>query len=84
MAPHLLQWEAIKYAKQEGYKWYDFWGINPSKNLKIKKSWQGITRFKQGFVSEKTGKEINYPPCLDLPVSRFWYTLYKVVKPLKN
>lgn len=27
MAPYLLQWEAIKYYKTKGFKWYDFWGI---------------------------------------------------------
>ncbi|MCX6779098.1 MAG: peptidoglycan bridge formation glycyltransferase FemA/FemB family protein, partial [Candidatus Magasanikbacteria bacterium] len=29
MAPYLLQWEAIKYAKANGYKYYDFHGVNP-------------------------------------------------------
>jgi len=86
MAPHLLQWEIIKHAKQHGYKWYDFWGINPTdeKSPNFKSSWQGITRFKRGFVSDITGKEVTYPGCFDLPISKFWYTLYKTVKLLKK
>lgn len=28
MAPHLLQWEVIRRAKQSGYHFYDFWGID--------------------------------------------------------
>ena len=87
MAPHLLQWEVIKYAKSQGYKWYDFWGINPSVGTgcdpSYHKSWQGITRFKRGFVSEKTGKEITYPGCYDLIFQPKWYNLYKIVKHLK-
>ncbi len=31
MAPHLLQWEMIKLAKEKGYKYYDFWGIDEKK-----------------------------------------------------
>jgi len=88
MAPNLLQWEIIKQAKEMGYKWYDFWGVNPSpdKNLPhhFKKSWEGFSRFKRGFVSKETGKEINFPDCFDLPTSRFWYTLYKAVKKFKK
>ena len=99
MAPHLLQWETIKYAKSQGYKWYDFRGINPSdKNLSNLKarfanlaprktwfnpSWQGITRFKRGFMSDSTGKEITYPGCYDLIFQPKWYNLYKIVKYLK-
>ena len=29
MAPHLLQWESIKRAKEQGFKKYDFYGIAP-------------------------------------------------------
>ncbi|MBU4331855.1 peptidoglycan bridge formation glycyltransferase FemA/FemB family protein [Candidatus Parcubacteria bacterium] len=99
MAPYLLQWEIIKYAKSQNYKWYDFWGINPSdKNLSNLKarfanlafretwfnpSWQGITRFKRGFVSEKTGQEITYPNCYDLIFQPKWYKLYKIAKYFK-
>ena len=42
MAPYLLQWELIKYAKKNGYQHYDFYGISEEK-------WPGVTRFKLGF-----------------------------------
>lgn len=87
MAPHLLQWEVIKYAKSHGYKYYDFWGVNPdeSKNLPhhYKESWAGFTRFKRGFVSDNTGKEINFPDCNDLILKPNWYKLYKIIKTIK-
>lgn len=69
MAPHLLQWELILQAKARGYKYYDFWGID-------EKKWPGVTRFKKGFG----GSEVNYSGAFDLPVNKFWYLLYKVIK----
>jgi lipid II:glycine glycyltransferase (peptidoglycan interpeptide bridge formation enzyme) len=66
MAPYLLHWETIKYAKAQGYKKYDFWGIDENK-------WPGVTRFKRGFG----GKEIEYIGSFDYVFSEFWYWLYK-------
>jgi lipid II:glycine glycyltransferase (peptidoglycan interpeptide bridge formation enzyme) len=47
MPNHLLQWEAIKWAKATGSKVYDFWGapdeLDPSDPM-----W-GVYRFKAGF-----------------------------------
>jgi lipid II:glycine glycyltransferase (peptidoglycan interpeptide bridge formation enzyme) len=47
MPNHLLQWEAIKWAKATGSKIYDFWGapdeLDPSDPM-----W-GVYRFKAGF-----------------------------------
>lgn len=55
MAPYALQWEAIKQAKSEGAKWYDFWGCNPESMATpiYKESWEGITRFKMGWGAER-------------------------------
>ncbi|MBN1325626.1 peptidoglycan bridge formation glycyltransferase FemA/FemB family protein [Candidatus Falkowbacteria bacterium] len=69
MAPHFLQWELIKIAKNKGYKYYDFWGIDEAK-------WPGVTRFKKGFG----GFEIEYAGSWDLPVDKAWFLLYKIVK----
>lgn len=69
MAPHLLQWEAIKEGKKRGLKFYDLWGID-------EKRWPGITRFKRGFG----GQEISYPGTFELPYHKFWYRLYKLAK----
>ncbi len=57
MAPHLLQWRMMQFAKAQGMKWYDMWGISPQDTrYKIQDtkpdSWAGITRFKMGFGGE--------------------------------
>ncbi|MEW6610476.1 MAG: peptidoglycan bridge formation glycyltransferase FemA/FemB family protein [Patescibacteria group bacterium] len=57
MAPHLLQWRMMQWAKQKGFQWYDFWGIapqiqNPKSKIQNYGSWAGITRFKMGFGGE--------------------------------
>lgn len=74
MAPHLLQWQAIRDAKQAGLKYYDFFGISDSKP-----SWAGITRFKRGFG----GKEASYPGTFELPLNSVWYEAYRMVKKFK-
>lgn len=38
MAPYILQWEAIKDAKKNGFKMYDFWGIAPLREITNSKS----------------------------------------------
>jgi lipid II:glycine glycyltransferase (peptidoglycan interpeptide bridge formation enzyme) len=88
MSNYLLQWSAIKWAKEQGYKKYDFWGVTQmnsrmSANKFANDGWAGITRFKRGFVNEKTGKEINYLGVYDLVLSQFWYNLYRMGKMLK-
>lgn len=47
MAPYLLQWESILWAKKNGALFYDFFGVQGSgANTR---AWIGITRFKKGF-----------------------------------
>ncbi len=72
MAPHLLQWETIKKAKELGYRYYDFWGIDEAK-------WPGVTRFKKGFG----GFEIDYGGTYDLSLNKFWYAAYQISKIFK-
>jgi len=69
MAPYLMHWEIMKWAKARGYHHYDFWGIDA-------KHWPGITRFKLGFG----GHETEYPGSFDLSVSKFWYLMYKITR----
>jgi len=52
-ATYLLQWEAIKEAKNRGCQLYNFWGIyDEQKPDRTPKSWQGLTLFKTGFSGE--------------------------------
>ena len=75
---YLLQWEAIKEAKKRGCKLYNFWGI--IKEGRTPKSWSGLTLFKQGFG----GRQIDYLPTQDYPVSKFKYFLTCFLEKLLN
>ena len=81
MAPHLLQWEQIKYAKAQGCSEYDFWGIVNEHTLdKRRQSWEGFTRFKRGFG----GQEVNYVGYWDYPLNKPWYFLYRLVQKFRR
>lgn len=73
MAPYKLHWDAIQSAKQEGRSLYDLWGCNPSliSNYYYKPSWEGISRFKQGWGGELRELIGTW----DLPVNRLLYFL---------
>lgn len=73
MAPYALQWHNIKLAKQLGYKYYDWHGIDEIK-------WPGVTRFKMGFG----GQVINYPGTFDLVYDAGWYNIYKMVRKIRR
>jgi lipid II:glycine glycyltransferase (peptidoglycan interpeptide bridge formation enzyme) len=65
MAPHLLQWQAIKNAKQSSYQYYDFYGVDRLK-------WPGVTKFKEGFA----GQNLAYLGTFDLVWLRGYYKFY--------
>lgn len=69
MAPYLLQWETIKMAKEAGYKYYDFFGID-------EKKWPGVTRFKKGF----SGEYVEYPGAYDIVFGPVKYYLYNLAR----
>jgi len=73
MAPYALHWQMIKFAKQQEYARYDFYGID-------EKKWPGVTRFKKGFG----GEEVKYPGCYDIVFSKGWYKVYKLSRGLKR
>jgi len=50
-AAYLLQWEAIKYFKNEGFKIFNFWGVSPEGNKKH--PWYGFSLFKRGFTKNE-------------------------------
>jgi peptidoglycan pentaglycine glycine transferase (the first glycine) len=69
MAPHLLQWEQIKYAKNQGCETYDFWGFDEER-------WPGVSLFKKGFG----GREVQYVGTWDYIFDKKWYTIYKLAR----
>jgi lipid II:glycine glycyltransferase (peptidoglycan interpeptide bridge formation enzyme) len=73
MAPYLLQWSVIKEAQSEGYKYYDFYGID-------EKKWPGVTRFKLGFA----GEIVKYPGTYDFVFKPFLYTIYNFLRKLRR
>lgn len=65
---YLLQWEAIKEAKRQGIRWYNFWGIAPE-GSSPKHPFYGITHFKKGFG----GMQKDLLHCHDLPITKkYW------------
>lgn len=69
MAPYLLQWTTIKKAKQTGYRYYDFNGIDREK-------WPGVTRFKVNFGGEELACSGTY----DLVFKPAWYKFYTAAR----
>jgi len=59
MPTYLLQWEAIRWAKQKGCKFYDLWGIPDLPESVLEEDFPdrsdglwGVYRFKRGFGGE--------------------------------
>jgi lipid II:glycine glycyltransferase (peptidoglycan interpeptide bridge formation enzyme) len=71
MAPHLLQWEAMRLAMSKGFKKYDLWGVD-------EKKWPGVTRFKQGFAPSQ--ELTRYIGSWDRVYHYLWYTIYSAVR----
>ena len=71
MAPYLLLWEIIKWAKTKGYTSFDLWGaIGPQ--AKENDPFYGFHRFKSGFNPEL----IEFVGSFDIVVHPFLYPLY--------
>jgi lipid II:glycine glycyltransferase (peptidoglycan interpeptide bridge formation enzyme) len=75
MPNHLLQWEAMRWAKAQGCAVYDMWGA-PDVLDESDPLW-GVYRFKKGFG----GEFVRYIGAWDFPVSRLGYWLYTGVMP---
>lgn len=74
MAPHYLHWTCLKHYKEQGYKTYDWWGISPTDGSKP--TWQGISRFKQGFVGSRQVS----PGTQDFVYDESWYQAYQLLR----
>lgn len=78
MPNHLLQWHAIRWAKEAGYGVYDFRGVSPLRDGRpAEEGIAGLNRFKEGFGA----RYIEYAGQLDLPLRRGWYALWRAGAP---
>ncbi len=59
MPNYLLQWEAIRWAKQQGALTYDFWGIPATDDAD--EAMAGVYRFKSGWG----GRIVQFPGCYE-------------------
>lgn len=75
MPNYLLQWEAIRWAKERGCDVYDFWGA-PDEFVESDSMW-GVWRFKSGF----NGQIVRHVGAWDFPARPLLYWLYTVVIP---
>jgi lipid II:glycine glycyltransferase (peptidoglycan interpeptide bridge formation enzyme) len=82
MPNYLLQWEAMRWARNRGCTQYDMWGV-PDQDFKTLEAqftsrrdglW-GVYRFKRGF----RGQLIRSAGAWDRPYNRFLYTLYSLM-----
>ena len=74
---NLLHWEAIRYFKSLGVRYYDFVGarVEPEKGSKL----EGIQRFKSRF-----GAEMKVGYLWKVPLHKSKYTLYKSLVSLRD
>ncbi|HVZ12773.1 MAG TPA: peptidoglycan bridge formation glycyltransferase FemA/FemB family protein [Patescibacteria group bacterium] len=78
MSNNLVAWEAIKFGKKLGLKYFDMWGAlgpNPDKN----DPWFGFHRFKEGYGPTHT----EFVGSFDLIIKPNEYELYKVADKLR-
>lgn len=86
MAPYFLQWKAIMFAQEQGYRWYDFFGIAPVEMVRgeytydEKHQYAGVTRFKLGFG----GQTREVPGTYDLLISPLRYRMYEFLRRIRR
>ncbi|PWH19175.1 MAG: hypothetical protein DDG59_03980 [Anaerolineae bacterium] len=81
MAPYLLQWNAILWAKKRGCTLYDLWGVPDYDEAELEQHFEqrkgglwGVYRFKRGFG----GRVVRYAGPYDFVNSRWLYWLYRL------
>lgn len=75
MPNHLLQWEAMQWARERSCAVYDMWGAPDE--LSVDDPLWGVYRFKKGFG----GEFVRHIGAWDFPVSRLGYWLYTAALP---
>ncbi len=76
MATYLIQWEGMRWAKENGCITYDMWGA-PDQFDKSDSMW-GVYRFKSGFG----GVVVRTIGAWDYPVKPLVYKLYTRLLPI--
>lgn len=89
MPTYLVQWTAMLWAKAQGARFYDFWGIpdevgegagdldnDKLEQKNVRDGLWGVYRFKQGFG----GETVRYAGTFDLPYSRPLYRVWRRVQ----
>ena len=83
MPTYLIQWEAIRWAKRQGYTRYDLWGIpnEPLERLEADFSTRsdglwGVYRFKRGFG----GQLVKTIGAFDFVYQPYFYKLYRFLR----
>lgn len=79
MAPNLLMWECLRFAKASGCKKFDMWGSLPP-DYDQGGDWAGFTRFKQGFG----GEFVEFVGSYDLVLNTTLYTIYNMADKLRK
>jgi lipid II:glycine glycyltransferase (peptidoglycan interpeptide bridge formation enzyme) len=79
MAPNLLMWETIRYAKKHGATYFDMWGAS-SPTASENDIYAGFTRFKEGYG----GKFTQLAGSFDLVINPLLYQVYGIVYKVRN
>ncbi len=72
MAPHLLQWEVMRWLRARGVDAYDLVAVPPAAQLHTQHPLYGLYRFKSGFSDHIT----EYVGTWDLPIRRRRYAAW--------
>ncbi|GAC1342383.1 MAG: peptidoglycan bridge formation glycyltransferase FemA/FemB family protein [Candidatus Dormibacteria bacterium] len=74
MAPHLLQWEAMRWLREQGVEAYDMVGVPPADALREDHPLWGLWRFKSGFADQI----VEYGGTFDVSLGARRYALWNV------
>lgn len=77
MAPYLLHWEIMRFARQKGCTKYDFFGVAPENEPDH--SWRGVTEFKEKFG----GGAVRYIAAREVIYGFLRYCLFAVIKKVR-
>ncbi|QQS26990.1 peptidoglycan bridge formation glycyltransferase FemA/FemB family protein [bacterium] len=78
MAPYLLQYEVMRWARDRGAKEYDLIAVPPKDQLNPEHSMYGLYQFKSGFNQEIT----QFVGCWELPLRASAYARWQKAEPL--